>query len=569
MAVGIAFQLCPATAVCQDSDAGTNLADRRLSGQSDRYVATTTANPGIPIDQLQILVRPLTKSELQVEADAWFKLLRVKAAQVAAVRLGAKKATQALVSEDQKVAQESIREAAKIVDKAADKAEQTEQAIVEEAAAESGQTARRSEEKPAANTLDEAATDLGLDASADDNEPQADENETQAEPADVGTDDTDTDAKTIDTPSDSDQPEPVPADDKTDGEPVNKVESVRDQLLDDVTALQGERTALSDRLEIVLMSLELKGGDVQEYRDYIYAISGIELDTSDVTSAWSGLVGWLRSKEGGQRWAWNIVRFLVILLITWIMSRIVAKIVNWLLDRKIRLSQLAERLISQTVKNAVLAIGFAVALTALEIDITPIVAAIGATGLVIGLALQGTLSNFASGLMILINRPFDVGHVVTAGGITGTIDQMNLVSTRFRTFDNQTIYVPNNEIWNNVITNITANANRRVDMEFGISYGDDFEEAEAIIKDIVNQHELVLEDPEPAVVTHALADSSVNIVCRPWAKTSDWWTVKTDVTRAVKKRFDEAGITIPYPQQDIHIHQVLPKPAQLESVQPE
>ena len=118
--------------------------------------------------------------------------------------------------------------------------------------------------------------------------------------------------------------------------------------------------------------------------------------------------------------------------------------------------------------------------------------------------------------------------------------------------DNQAIYVPNNEIWNNVIINITANHTRRVDLEFGISYDDNFERAEQIIRQIVEQHKLVLKMPEPEVVTHYLADSSVNIVCRPWARTEDWWQVKTDVTREVKRRFDEAGISIPFPQREVH-----------------
>ncbi|WP_436715567.1 mechanosensitive ion channel family protein [Roseiconus lacunae] len=512
-----ALLLSPSVARSQENETS------ETAGEGDAYVAMTTTDPWIAVDKLQILVRPLTKGELQVEADAWFKLLRAKAAQVSAARLGAKKVTEALGTNDQSVAEEQVRQAESIVDLASKKVEQAQKEV-------SVDTTLKTDEVVSAE--------------------------------DGNTENASTDDAATENPS----PESVPIEDSdeaasTDSEtavPSTNVKTVRDQLLKSVTTLQSERTALADRLTVVLASLELKGGEVKEYRDYIYAISGIELDTTDVTSAWSGVVGWLRSKEGGQRWAWNMVRFFTILLITWIVAKIVARIVNWLLDRKIRLSQLAERLISQTIKNVVFAIGFAVALTALEIDITPIVAAIGATGLVIGLALQGTLSNFASGLMILINRPFDVGHVVSAGGITGTIDQMNLVSTRFRTFDNQTIYVPNNEIWNNVITNITANENRRVDLEFGIGYDDDFEEAEAIIKDIVVNHELVLSDPEPVVVTHALADSSVNIVCRPWAKTSDWWKVKTDVTRAVKKRFDEAGISIPYPQQDVHIHQVSP-----------
>lgn len=218
------------------------------------------------------------------------------------------------------------------------------------------------------------------------------------------------------------------------------------------------------------------------------------------------------------------------------------------------MSQLAERLIASCIKYVFLLVRFAVALTALEIDVTPILAAMGATGLVDGLALQESLSNVASGLMILTNRPFDVGDVVSAGGVTGTVHQMNLVSTTFRTFDNQTIHVPNNEIWNNVVTNITANPTRRVDLEFGIGYEDNFDDAEQIIEDVVNEHDLVFDDPSPVVVTHALADSSVNIVCRPWAKTSDWWQVKTDLTREVKRRFDAAGISIPFPQRDVHVY---------------
>jgi len=283
-------------------------------------------------------------------------------------------------------------------------------------------------------------------------------------------------------------------------------------------------------------------------------VARVELETSDAEAALSAIVGWLTSREGGQRWAWNLAKFLLTLAIAYLLAKLLSSIVNWLLERKINMSKLAERVIANSIKYAFLLVGFAVALTALEIDVTPILAAMGAAGLVVGLALQDSLSNVASGLMILINRPFDVDDVVSAGGVTGTVHQMNLVSTTFRTFDNQTIHVPNNEIWNNVVTNITANPTRRVDLEFGIGYGDNFDHAEQIIEEVVSEHELVLDDPAPVVVTHALADSSVNIVCRPWAKTSDWWQVKTDLTREVKRRFDAAGISIPFPQRDVHVY---------------
>ena len=280
-----------------------------------------------------------------------------------------------------------------------------------------------------------------------------------------------------------------------------------------------------------------------------------EIETNDLEAVWSGIIGWLISKEGGQRWAWNLSKFVLVLVCAYVISGFLSSMVNWLLERKIKMSQLAERLIANVIKYVLMLVGFAVALTALEIDVTPVLAAIGATGLVVGLALQDSLSNVASGLMILINRPFDVGDVVTAGGVTGTVRQMNLVSTNFRTFDNQTIHVPNNEIWNNVITNVTANHTRRVDLEFGIGYDDSFDEAETIIKEVVDEHELVLREPAPVIVTHALTESSVNIACRPWAKTSDWWQVKTDITREVKRRFDASGISIPNPQRDIHVYQ--------------
>lgn len=467
----------------------------------EKYVAVTTVNLAIPVDQLKIMVKPLTKQELEAEAETWFKLLVAKGKQISAVQMGVKKTNEAMAAGDESAARASLDQAKMVKEKAEAQVEEAEKEVVDAAQAELG-----IEEKPAAEA-----------------EPQPDEaeaeNSHESDPMDV--------AAAADT---------------------------KDQLLESINALQDERAALVDRLEVVLTSLQAKGGEVEEYRQYVKAVSTFDVDTTDATAAWSAVTGWFVAKEGGQRVAWNFSKFLLILLVSWGVAKIVQSATNWLLEKKLRLSKLAEHLISRMIKNIVLVIGFAIALTALEVDITPVVAAIGATGLVVGLALQGTLSNFASGLMILVNRPFDVGDVVSAGGITGVIDQMNLVSTRFKTFDNQTIYVPNNEIWNNVITNITANHTRRVDMEFGIGYDDDFEKAEQIILDVVSNHELVLKKPEPQVVTHDLGESSVNIVCRPWARTADWWQVKTEVTREVKRRFDEAGISIPYPQQDVHFY---------------
>jgi small conductance mechanosensitive channel len=476
------------------TDAAETTAPEDTPEQSD-YESTTTADPTIPVDQLKILVTPLTKSELEVEATAWMDLLRAKARQIAAARLGVKKTNEAITADSGSEAQAEIEDFAAV----------KEQVNLEAETAQGEQAENAQQPDAAAGTRE-------------DPQPTSSEAAEGSDLADVAA-------------------------------------GKKDELLGAVNALQEERTALVDRLEAVLVSLEAKGGDVEEYRTYAAAVSGIQLDATDASATWAAIRGWFTSKEGGQRWAWNILRFLLILLITYIAAKVVAAVVNWLLERKLKLSQLAENLISKTIKNVIMIVGFVIALTALEIDVTPILAAIGATGFIVGFALQGTLSNFASGLMILINRPFDEGDAVNAGGVTGTIREMNLVSTTFRTFDNQTIHVPNNSIWGSVITNITANDNRRVDMQFGIGYDDNFEDAERIIREVVEEHELVLKDPEPAVVMHELADSCLNILCRPWAKTGDYWTVKTDVTRRVKQRFDQAGISIPYPQRDVHVYQ--------------
>ncbi len=201
-------------------------------------------------------------------------------------------------------------------------------------------------------------------------------------------------------------------------------------------------------------------------------------------------------------------------------------------------------------------IGIVIALSMLEVNIGPFLAAIGAAGFIIGFALQGTLSNFAAGVMILLYRPYDIGDYVDIAGTAGTVDAMSLVSTTLITPDNRIVVVPNGQIWGNVITNVTGSTMRRVDFTFGIGYDDDIDKAASVLEEIIDNHPLVLKDPAPAIKLHELADSSVNFVVRPWVKTSDYWTVYWDITRAVKKRFDAEHISIPYPQQDVHMHTV-------------
>jgi small conductance mechanosensitive channel len=273
------------------------------------------------------------------------------------------------------------------------------------------------------------------------------------------------------------------------------------------------------------------------------------------------LQGWLGSAkdwviENGPRWVFKLIVFVLILMAFKFLAGIVKRLVRKMITAsKLNLSQLLRNQIEFFSGKVVMFLGLLVALSQLGIQLGPVLAGLGIAGFVVGFALQDTLSNFASGMMILIYRPYDVGDAVEAGGVMGTVKAMNLVSTTITTWDNQKLVVPNSKIWGDVIRNITAEPNRRVDMTFGIAYADDIDHAENVLWDIVKSNELVLTDPEPVIRLHTLGESSVDFIVRPWARTADYWTVYWDITRAVKKRFDAEGISIPFPQRDVHLIQ--------------
>ena len=329
----------------------------------------------------------------------------------------------------------------------------------------------------------------------------------------------------------------------------------KEQLLLNITKLREEQAGLIDRFNVVLKALKDKGGDVEEYEKYVTAVSGLGVDIQDVSAFRIIVWSWLKSPKGGLRWLKNILFFLLTLLAFYILACFLGKVTLKAVSRSKRFSDLLKDFFVNVVRKTIMIFGIVIALSMLEVKITPFIATLGVAGFILGFALQGTLSNFASGLMILIYRPYDIGHIIEAAGMKGKVDSMNLVSTTMKTFDNQIVIVPNGEIWGGVITNVTGSDTRRVDMKFGISYSDDIAKAAKILEDIVSKHELILKDPEPVIKLHELGDSSVNFVCRPWAKTEDYWTVYWDVTRAVKEQFDDEGVSIPFPQQDVHIYQ--------------
>ncbi|MCP5443798.1 MAG: mechanosensitive ion channel [Chromatiaceae bacterium] len=251
-------------------------------------------------------------------------------------------------------------------------------------------------------------------------------------------------------------------------------------------------------------------------------------------------------------WAINIALALLIFYVGRMMIKIVVKILRKLLARA-KMDEILVNFVSSIVKSLLLLFVVVAALDRLGVDTTSLIALLGAAGLAVGLALQGSLQNFAAGVMMIVFRPFRAGDYVEAGGTAGVVEAINIFSTTMRTGDNREIIVPNGSIYNGAITNYSARETRRIDMVFGISYGDDMRKAREIMQQVLDADERVLKDPAYTVAVSELGESSVNFVVRPWVKIGDYWAVRFDLTERIKLAFDENGISIPFPQMDVHM----------------
>lgn len=472
------------------------------------YTAATTLDPAIDIENLKLLLKPLTKDELAVEANAWRDLLKAKVHEISMTKIESNRKKEYIqeIKEETRESIEEIKDAAK--ETVAEAAVQAEQAGTDEEPAP--QTAPATEPP---DTAEAAQADIKETADA------AQEEVKEAADAEI-----------------------------------EQQKDLKQKLDQKIAQLEEDKAGLVNRMNEVLAALELKGGDVEEYKKYISAIKGIEVDTADVAATSSILLSWLKSPEGGLLWARKIISFIVVLVIFKFVAMFLGSITRRAVAMNKKCSDLLRDFFVNAVRKIIMVIGIVVAVSMLGVNIGPLVAGIGAVGFIVGFALQGTLGNFAAGIMILMHRPYDVGDVIKTAGISGVVESMNLNTTTIKSFDNQIVVVPNGSIWGDVITNATGADIRRIDMTFGIGYGDDIAKALAILEDIVKNHPNVLSEPAPTIKLHELGDSSVNFICRPWSKTSDYWGVYWDITRAVKERFDAEGVTIPFPQRDVHIY---------------
>lgn len=250
-------------------------------------------------------------------------------------------------------------------------------------------------------------------------------------------------------------------------------------------------------------------------------------------------------------WSINVAMALAILILGRWLSKFVVLFVRRLLERSTQDPMLINFLTA--LLNAVLLVVVVVAaLDQLGVATTSIVAVLGAAGLAIGLALQGSLQNFAAGIMLLIFRPFRAGNYIEAGGSAGTVEKVGIFSTTMTSVDNKEVIVPNSNVYKDTITNYSARPTRRIDLVIGIGYESDLAKAKSLLQAIIDGHSLVLSEPAAKIAVSELADSSVNLIVRPWVNTPDFLTVKCDLLEAIKLRFDQEGIEIPYPQMDVH-----------------
>ncbi len=245
-------------------------------------------------------------------------------------------------------------------------------------------------------------------------------------------------------------------------------------------------------------------------------------------------------------------------IVIFIIGRIVARFIEKMLQKMMKKKDVDQAIISfvgSLTYAAMMIFVILAALNQLGIQTTSFIAIIGAAGLAIGLALQGSLSNFASGFLLIIFKPFKVGDFIEAAGTMGTVENISIFTTELSTPDNKTVIIPNTKMTGDNITNWSTKGTRRVDLTAGIGYGDDIDKARQVINDVLAAEERILKEPASTVAVVEMADSSVNFVVRPWVKAEDYWPVYFAVTENIKKSFDKEGISIPFPQRDVHLYE--------------
>jgi small conductance mechanosensitive channel len=353
---------------------------------------------------------------------------------------------------------------------------------------------------------------------------------------------------------------------------VEQLDSIRAQLGKAATAdkekleaqiagLQAQKEGATASLTNLVSLMKKRGLDDTSYSELLIRTTGqltTETLSADVAKAFlehqiADGEKWLR--ERGVAIGFQVLVALAILIGFWLLAKLVRRGVRKALSRPdLGASKLLQRFAARASGALVMLVGILVVLSQFNIEVTHMLAGLGIAGFIVGFALQDVLANFAAGMMILAYRPYDVGDWIEVPDAFGKVSHMNLVSTTILTGDNQKLLVPNKKIWGSVLRNVTSEQTRRVDLTFGIGYSDDIAQAERILHEIVEADERVLASPEPLIRLTELGESSVNFIVRAWCLTADYWELRWHITRRVKERFDEEGVSIPFPQRDVHLY---------------
>ncbi|WP_324628988.1 mechanosensitive ion channel domain-containing protein [Phormidium sp. CCY1219] len=644
----------------EDPSAEKTFIAETIPGDPNTESAITTKDLNIPVEELRLMVKPLTLEELEVEAAAWLLILKEKVQEISEVEIAIRRQNLAIAKQEEaaselEAAQQSLAEAEEAQAQAApdsleyheatkkiesakeniknaqsalEEAQETQQGLQEddalnaalakaeetaelEKAREVLEQAKRDREEvywpgtvayeelvgkidtldTAIRELEKAKEDL---RGAEPNSPEAEEATRQFDAAlekvkkareaisgasepqsDRGgqNDATDRVAASLEnTEIDSDGQTLVagPTGIEEDANLQNQQEELEDsaeqlkqsaeeeseqknQLVVTVTELINERTAIVDRFKVILQELESKGGDPTSYSQFISAIGVVEIDVQDTEGLALRAVSWLKSDEGGMRWAGNIGKFTGIM----VASIVVAQGLGILLNRTLMLfpgiSHLLREFVVMLVKRGGIVVGVLLALTALEVSLGPILALVGGVSFVLAFALQSNLGNFASGLMLMVYKPFDVGDEIQMNGIWGYVDSITLANTRLQGFDRQMINIPNNTVWSSTITNLTRSETRKATLCIRIPFHQSIVQSERILVDLAKSHPLVLDDPPPGTFPWEYDEYFIAIYFGFTTKTDDFWSAWPDIIRHIQIRFEEEGLSVALPEQNIRV----------------
>jgi small conductance mechanosensitive channel len=615
--------------------------------KGDPKAATTTKELDIPVDELKVLVKPLTLEELQNEAAGWMLLLKTKAKEISLAEVAIKRENIAITKQDEgakalEQAKKGIEEAEKIqgtatpgspeheqvakkVEEAKENFKKAQEAVKEakttnkevkedktlrgalEKAKETGdldkakQTLdemKKGREKMVAGSLNyeeatkkleklEAAIKAFEDAQkaqkgAKPDSPEHKEATEQLDKAqgtikqllkELGAGATEQSSQNLDNAIATLENTEIKnngEEKKVAGSPgvvndqqnlqqkqqllekttkqleksSNAESDAKNQLVAAVTELQAQQTAIVDRFNVILEELEKKGSKVESYRQYIQAVSSVELDAKDTEGMGLRLLGWAKSEEGGMRWGNNTGKFLGVFVASIIVSQILGAILNPLLPLFGGTSVLMRSFIVVVVKRGGIVVGLLLALTALEVSLGPILALLGGVSFVLAFALQSNLGNLASGLMIMAYKPFDVGDEIKVGELWGHVDSINLANTKIKGFSGQIYTIPNNTVWGDTIENMSQGQIRKFSHWLRIGFEEDLVKVEQLLVEILKSHPKVLQEPAPKTDVWSIEDYYISVKAGGWVKKEDYWTVNSDTIRMLRERFDKEGLKL-------------------------